>query len=1121
MKKTFYSLLAFATLLLAASCAKEPANVADPAFGGKPVATTFSVSLGGALTKADPIPGSSMDDGSLVNTLYVAAFDSEGELISTSKTDGSITVKDGKADVTLVLSKGVTYQLVFFAEVAGKYGVEFSKGVAKFSYPDGVLANDPELDAFYKTMEYTPNGKKLEEDVFLYRPFAQVNFLTIDDPNKLPDNKTEYSSTLKVTGAPTTFDLLEGKAEEPAQNSSLSFGSKVIDATPVGVYAPGGAKQAKWIGMNFILVPESGKVDLEFQEASMTQPLTLTEISVSENGRTNLYGNIYELDGYTFHVEVKPEFGSETNGSTDAVTAEYIVGTTGAYPEDAPLSVSAEQTVSVTIKNVEDAANPIGLSDVNANPAVAGEQVEVKCEPEAVADVAVVGDDVKITPKANGKAKITISTPAFTKALYGANSTEFWIVVTGMANAEQTLHFENDEGTTITDVNVVKGETPLKPVLKGAQTKVTYSTGDGELDATVNPDTGEVTFGEGVGSIEITATAEEGLGEDGLMYGEASATYTLTVLDNKKDVAISLGMTGFKYTLKVKESSQFTASASIEGTGENVEIQAIPYSTGIDVELEGNTVTVTGVHPAESAQILIAPVNSSAYNCRPVYVSVTVNKGDPNLTVSGNPDEATSDPVTLSVTNDSDASVSATVNGETLQPGEDGKYTIAPPEGLTGETTVTVVFSVTETDDFEADSEEVSITFKPAGGETPSTFTVTDLTTIISAADDANITFNAIVAAVSNDSFVATDGTNYFYVYKPNLVPAVGDGVSVTGVKTTYNNIVETKYKKDGDTITAQATVEVVVNNQTVPTPTAKDANDIDNYTNTNKVSEFVTYSGELIKSGNYYNVIINPDATKKGSVNAVEGIADAVGHMITVKGFVTGNSNSYLTLLVTDLVTGDIVTKITGLSNQSLLPEGEYEFAAETNNPNGTILYSIVEGSDIVDLSGNKVTVKANATAGSTAKIKATVAKTPGYTAAEAVATITVKDAGATTPDPEEIVFANLGLENGVQYTDPFNGDSFTITFAGGGNDGKYYTAGSGVRTYGGGTITIKSSYSIAKIEFSWDGSNKPTSNDVVNTGTFNSDYTEWTGEATEVVLTRPTGSGHWRLQSVKVTYK
>ena len=120
-----------------------------------------------------------------------------------------------------------------------------------------------------------------------------------------------------------------------------------------------------------------------------------------------------------------------------------------------------------------------------------------------------------------------------------------------------------------------------------------------------------------------------------------------------------------------------------------------------------------------------------------------------------------------------------------------------------------------------------------------------------------------------------------------------------------------------------------------------------------------------------------------------------------------------------------------------------------------------------------------------------------------------------------KDIVFGDLDLENGVQYSSPFDGDSFTVTFGGGENDGKYYTTGSGIRTYGNGTITIasKSGDNISKITMTWDGSNKPTSNSAVNKGTYNTSTGVWTGSANSVVFTRPSGSGHWRLQKVEVT--
>jgi len=138
----------------------------------------------------------------------------------------------------------------------------------------------------------------------------------------------------------------------------------------------------------------------------------------------------------------------------------------------------------------------------------------------------------------------------------------------------------------------------------------------------------------------------------------------------------------------------------------------------------------------------------------------------------------------------------------------------------------------------------------------------------------------------------------------------------------------------------------------------------------------------------------------------------------------------------------------------------------------------------------------------------------------ATASTSATLTDPSSETPSPETITFADLGLTNGVQYSDPFDGGHFTIQFAGGSNDGKYYTTGAGIRTYGGGSFTITSTYTISEILFTWDGSYAPTA-DVASPSGYSTSTKKWTGEATTVTLSRPSGSGHWRLKSVKVTYK
>ena len=131
-------------------------------------------------------------------------------------------------------------------------------------------------------------------------------------------------------------------------------------------------------------------------------------------------------------------------------------------------------------------------------------------------------------------------------------------------------------------------------------------------------------------------------------------------------------------------------------------------------------------------------------------------------------------------------------------------------------------------------------------------------------------------------------------------------------------------------------------------------------------------------------------------------------------------------------------------------------------------------------------------------------------------------KKLNAKENGPETITFGDLGLQNAVQYTDPFETDNYSVTFGGGANDGKYYTDGAAIRTYGNGTITIASNGSnIKSITLVWTGgaSCKPASADVVSEGTYNTSTGVWTGDAESITFTRPSGSGHWRLQSLTIS--
>lgn len=127
----------------------------------------------------------------------------------------------------------------------------------------------------------------------------------------------------------------------------------------------------------------------------------------------------------------------------------------------------------------------------------------------------------------------------------------------------------------------------------------------------------------------------------------------------------------------------------------------------------------------------------------------------------------------------------------------------------------------------------------------------------------------------------------------------------------------------------------------------------------------------------------------------------------------------------------------------------------------------------------------------------------------------------GMSTAWAGSIEFAKLtpSLENNKQYLDAFDGGDFTVTFAGGANTGKYYNTGLGIRIYASenGTMTIAAKTGkLTKILVTFsDATNRPTSDNVVDKGTFDSKTGMWTGDAEKVVFTA-SGSGQWRVQKI-----
>ena len=197
--------------------------------------------------------------------------------------------------------------------------------------------------------------------------------------------------------------------------------------------------------------------------------------------------------------------------------------------------------------------------------------------------------------------------------------------------------------------------------------------------------------------------------------------------------------------------------------------------------------------------------------------------------------------------------------------------------------------------------------------------------------------------------------------------------------------------------------------------------------------------------------------------------------------------------------------------STISLNPTETYA-SSITVNSGSSLSYSSSD-EDVATVSSAGVVT---AVAAGTAVITVNAAATGDYLAGETSFNVQV-NSGASTSS-ETITFSEKGYSNAQNVTN-VSGTTVALVFAQGSNASnapKYYTTGTGVRTYTGNTITVTASNkTITKIEFTFHSTYSMTCSSV-SPGTY-SDGT-WTGSGTSVVFT-PSNTN--RIQTIKVTYE
>ena len=315
MKNFYRFLMAAAVLFSAASCAKE--DISSSIAGEETIEVFFATNLADLGTRA-------YDDGTNVTTLRYFVYDTAGNYLSELSKTCNNREADGHFRFSLNLVKSMTYNIYFWADNGqdSPYEVVMNDnniptGVIEANY-NGVAANDGSLDAFYGSVNITPENQGTTQNVKLTRPFAQLNVLTSDWDdihNSGVESPADITSSVTIEGAYTQFSFLVGKAVESSQQT-ITFDHAVI---PAGKTEPESLKDDyTYLAMSYLFaldkcvanVTYSFKADRTAGEDIVVTTPKYTSVPLKPNYRTNILGALF-TNPTKFDVELSTGYNTE------------------------------------------------------------------------------------------------------------------------------------------------------------------------------------------------------------------------------------------------------------------------------------------------------------------------------------------------------------------------------------------------------------------------------------------------------------------------------------------------------------------------------------------------------------------------------------------------------------------------------------------------------------------------------------------------------------------------------------------------------------------------------------------------------------------------------------------
>ena len=317
-KYLFRSMLAMAGVFAATSCSQEELYAETE---GDFVEASFTIET------PDAILSRAIGDGTTVDQVTCAVFDANGEEMTQLRKDIAIVGKAAQYNVRL--AKGQAYRVAFFAydKDAHAYDVTDMKNIV-VTYGESNLEN---RDAFTAKFDVTPTTAAINEDVTLYRPFAQLNLGAYkDDVTAAAAAGIEVTNTqVTVSNVYTAFNAYEDKVA--GETSTVTFGLNAIPTQELEVDIDRNNnitddEKFAYLALNYILVGDKGSEkslsDVTFKwttaNGKTNDPVsTFNNIPVQRNYRTNIVGSLL-TNPAEFNIEIDANF-------TNSPKEDYIL----------------------------------------------------------------------------------------------------------------------------------------------------------------------------------------------------------------------------------------------------------------------------------------------------------------------------------------------------------------------------------------------------------------------------------------------------------------------------------------------------------------------------------------------------------------------------------------------------------------------------------------------------------------------------------------------------------------------------------------------------------------------------------------------------------------------------